>query len=203
MMVVAAAACSAAGAEPAGPAEPGPPAAPGTMLGPRPAGWKQLPAIAAAVGAAATADGVTIDAVDAWGEPARGCYAVWLDLHGGAAAAPVLAGDALDSLRRAGAPALGAKPAPRAGSATERPGSPAIVPSPGTLELDEIAAPTGPTGVLAFRFARPPYRGRVRAQLGNGRIAAIACFGNQREPVACDAACATVVPTAAVPGAAP
>jgi hypothetical protein len=49
--------------------------------------------------------------------------------------------------------------------------------------------------VLAFRFARPPFRGRVRARLGHGRITAIACFFNQREPTACDAACIGVLDT--------
>ena len=168
MIAIAVAACSPAGAEPAVPAAP--PAVPG----PRPAGWKQLPAIATAVGVAAKADGVTIDAVDAWGEPARGCYAVWLDLHGGTAAAPALADQVLASLRQAAA------------------------------RVDEVVRPGDPTGALAFRFARTPYRGRVRAQLGNGRIAAIACFGNQREPLDCDASCATVLSGgAAIPGATP
>jgi len=61
------------------------------------------------------------------------------------------------------------------------------------LAPGDIVKPDGPDGVLAFAFARPPYRGRVRAQLGNGRIAATACFGNQREPTACHAACAQVL----------
>jgi len=58
-----------------------------------------------------------------------------------------------------------------------------------TITLGEVVKPSSATGVLAFAFARPPYHGRVRAQLGDGRIAATACFANQREPLACDAAC--------------
>jgi hypothetical protein len=153
MTAVVLVACNAAGAEPGAAArrDPGAP----------PAGWKQLPAIATAVGAAARADGVTIDATDAWGEPALGCYAVWLALHGGTAGAPALADQVLGSF-------------------------------PGGA-ISELTRPTDPDGVLAFTFARPPYRGRVRAQLGGGRVAAIACFGNHREPVACEAACTRVL----------
>jgi hypothetical protein len=120
-----------------------------------------LPAIAAAVTAAAASDGVTVDAASAWGEPAGGCYAVWLALHGPAAGAPELADQVLAGM-------------------TE-------------LAPADIARPSGPDGALAFSFARPPYRGRVRAQLGGGRISAVACFGNQREPRACDAACTYVL----------
>jgi hypothetical protein len=151
MTAVALVACSAAGAEPGAPAE--------GRAGTPPAGWKQLPPIAAAVGAAARADGVAIDAVDAWGEPALGCYGVWLTLRGGTADAPALADQVLGSVKA------------WSGS------------------IGEIVKPGPPEGVLAFAFARPPYRGRVRAHLGNGRITAIACFGNQREPAACEAAC--------------
>jgi hypothetical protein len=151
-------ACSAAGAEPAS-----------RGAGAPPAGWTQLSPIAAAAAAAAKAEGVTVDAVDAWGEPALGCYAVWLALHGGTAGAAALADQVLGSL-------------------------------PG-VSLDELAKPGAPDGVLAFAFARPPYRGRVRAQLGDGRIAVVACFGNHREPIACEAACTRVLEGG--PGAVP
>lgn len=156
--LVAVVACRPAGAEPAsrGAAE-------------RPAGWTQLAPIAAAAGAAARADGVVIDAVDAWGEPALGCYAVWLALHGGTAGAPALADQVLAGF---------------AGTA-----------------ISELTRPTGSDGVLAFAFARPPYRGRLHAHLGEGRIAAVACFGSPREPAACEAACRRVLQGA--PGATP
>ena len=156
-------ACGTAGAEPG---DPGTPASQGA--GARPPGWKPLPSIATAAGDAARADGVAIDRVDAWGEPAVGCYAVWLTLHGGAAGAPALAEQVLGSFNAAGGSGQG-------------------------ISLGELARPSGPEGVLAFAFTRPPYHGRVRAHLGNGRIAATACFGNQREPLACDRACARVL----------
>lgn len=168
---VALVACNAAGADPG--ATPGRTAA-------HPEGWKQLPAIAAAVGAAAKADGVTIDSVDAWGEPANGCYAVWLALHGASGDAPALADQVLAGLSR---------PAARAGRPKE-------AAAPGELVVSELVKPTDRDGVLAFAFASAPFRGRVRARLGGGRITAVACFGNERAPRACDAACAGMLEAA-------
>ena len=58
-----------------------------------PAGWQALPEIATAVGAAARAEGVTVDGAEAWGEPAMGCYAAWVSLHGdGATSQQVMKG---------------------------------------------------------------------------------------------------------------
>jgi hypothetical protein len=164
--------CSAAGADPGAPASSG-----------VPPGWKQLPPVATAAGAAAKADGVVIDAVDAWGEPALGCYAVWLALHGQAQSAPILADQVLDGFTAA----FGPRSAPKSAR------HPKKTSSASQLSLDEVVKPSSPDGVLAFAFATPPYRGRVRAHLGSGRIAAIACFGNQREPAACEAACTSVL----------
>lgn len=153
MTAIAIALCGSAGAEPA--------AAPGGMVAAHPAGWRHLPEIARAVAAATAGKGVALDAADAWGEPAAGCHAVWLALHGGTASAPVLAEQVLGSVA--------------------------------ALSPADLARPTAPEGVLAFSFARPPYRGRVRARLGAGRISAVACFGDGREPDACDAACRGVL----------
>jgi len=175
---VALVACSAAGADPA--------AAPSSIA--HPEGWKQLPAVAAAVGAATKADGVTIDSVDAWGEPAHGCYAVWVELHGGSAEAPALADQVLAGVTRAAGPRDGAAVSSHAGASnaakTTRtaPWSEAVVTS-------DVVKPTAATGVLTFAFTSLPYRGRVRAQLGKGRIGAVACFANEREPLACQAIC--------------
>jgi hypothetical protein len=166
--------CSVAGADPGAPA---------SSSASAPPGWKQLPAIATAAGAAAKADGVVIDAVDAWGEPALGCYAVWLALHGQAQTAPILADQVLDGFTAA----FGPRKAPESARHPKQTGS------PWQLSLDEVVKPSSPDGVLAFAFAIPPYRGRVRAHLGSGRIAAIACFGNQREPAACEAACTRIL----------
>jgi len=170
MMAIGLVACSAAGAEPAAPSPPAAPPPADPLPAAHPADWRPLPAIARELGRAAAADGVTVDLTDAWGEPARGCYGVWLALHGGTAAAPALADQVLASLRSL------------PGAATPR-----------ELIVDNVVAPSAAAGVLAFGFTRAPYRGRVRAQLGSGRIAAVACFGNQREPARCDAECAAVI----------
>jgi hypothetical protein len=204
MTTVVLVACSAAGADPGAPASRAPSA---------PAGWRPLPPIAAAVAAAAVADGVVIDAADAWGEPAIGCYAVRLALHGSTASAAALADQVLDGLRPAATLRPPASPgaAPSApGTAPSAPGTapsaPGTAPSaPGTatgsanraagaaraeeLTFSELVTPSSTSDVLTFAFARPPYRGRVRAQLGAGRLTALACFGNQREPATCEPAC--------------
>lgn len=177
LTAIALVACAAASAEPtAGQPAPGQPApgqlaagqlAPGQLAAgataAHPAGWRQLPAIAAAAAAAARADGVVVDSADAWGEPVRGCYAVWLALHGAAADAGALADQVLGGL--------------------------------GPLSPTDIVRPSAPDGTLTFRFARGPYRGSARAHLGGGRISAVACFANRREPPACDAACPRVLET--------
>ncbi len=82
LTLVALAACGQAGAQPT--------ATSGLTA---PAGWVAIPEIATAVAAAAKADGSTIVGSEAWGDPARGCYGVWLALQGdGASAEQVLAG---------------------------------------------------------------------------------------------------------------
>ncbi|MGN6105749.1 MAG: hypothetical protein ACTHU0_11635 [Kofleriaceae bacterium] len=157
------ASCDPAGAQPnaTGSARPPVRATSATSGISAPAGWQALPAIAEA-SRAAIGTSVAVEGAEAWGEPAMGCYAVWLAVRGGAADAPAdrVAADVL------------------AGFAA-RPG----------IALTDVVAPTGGAGVLAASFARPPYRGRLRAQLGGGRITALACFANVREPVACEAAC--------------
>jgi hypothetical protein len=60
---------------------------------------------------------------------------------------------------------------------------------PGGLTFTELVKPAPNGDVLAFAFARPPYHGRVRAKLAAGKITALACFGNQREPAGCEATC--------------
>jgi hypothetical protein len=177
---VAIVACSAAGADPAAP--------PSRVA--HPEGWKQLPAVATAMATAAKAEGVTVDAADAWGEPAHGCYAVWLELHGGTSDAPALADQVLAGIARAGPSRDGAAPTrvARSGDATA-----------GWREeiaIREVVKPTDRSGVLAFAFTSAPYHGRVRARLGKGRIAAVACFANEREPLACDATCAQLLEVA-------
>ena len=82
LMLVTLAACGQAGAQPS--------ATSGLKA---PVGWIAIPEIATAVAAAAKTEGTTVDGAEAWGDPARGCYGVWLAIHGdGASAEQVLAG---------------------------------------------------------------------------------------------------------------
>lgn len=132
-----------------------------------PAGWQELPGIASAARMAAGAAGVTVDGVAAWGEPARGCYAIWIALHGAAGTPAQLRQQVLDS-----------------------------------LAAEQLAVRDVRDGErLALAIARPArdggvaYRGRLEARFGDGRVAALACVGNEREPAACDAACKPVLAT--------
>jgi hypothetical protein len=161
--------CSAASADPpAPPTVPVPTTAPPTVPVPTtspppvirgravPARWTKLTAMASAM--AAAAPGAT---ADAWGDPAQGCYAVWLTVPGPAGDAPALAAQVVTSLT-------------------------GLAPS-------AVVRPSAADGELTLAFARAPYRGQLRAHLGRGQILATACFGNPREPLACNAACARVL----------
>jgi hypothetical protein len=130
-----------------------------------PAGWQVLPQVAAAAKAALGA-GAVIDGAEAWGEPAMGCYAVWLALRA-----------------EGGAEAVGAQVVAGFTAVASGSGSGA------QLVVRDVAAPSGDEGVLALAFERGEHRGRLRARLGGGKITALACFANQREPAACEPAC--------------
>jgi hypothetical protein len=127
-----------------------------------PAGWQPMPAIAAA--ARGAIKGAEVEGAEAWGEPAMGCYAVWLAIRatGGAKA---IAEQVVSGFAAAGSAA------------------PMIV--------KDVAAPSGDEGVLTLAFERGDHRGRLRARIGGERTATLACFANQREPRACEAACTT------------
>jgi len=124
-----------------------------------PAGWQPLPALAVAVTSAAQTAGIAIDGTEAWGETAMGCYAVWIAMSGGDAGADALADQIF------------------AGLTAEH------------IAVRDLAKPTGDSGKLQLVFERAPYHGRLRANLDRGSVVALACFANQREPIACDAAC--------------
>lgn len=129
-----------------------------------PSGWRPLPELATAAGDTAKQAAITVDGIEAWGEPARGCYAAWLSVRGDAGAPAGLA-DSLIASMTVDVPAL---------------------------TVSDIVKPEAKAdaGVVSLAFTRPPYRGRVRAQIAKtGAIAALACYWNQREPIACEAAC--------------
>jgi hypothetical protein len=136
-------------------------AAPGSGLA-APAGWRSAPEIAKAAGDAA---GSGVTASEAWAEPARGCYAVWLALHGAAGPIDVASDQLVASVQKTGA-------------------STSAIAKPAVAERGEL--------VLAFE--KSPYRGRLRAQLAKtGDVGVLACMWNEREPKACEAGCSTLL----------
>lgn len=142
--LAAVAACDPAGAQP------------GTASGlTTPAGWTALPELASATAAAAKDDGVTVEGSEAWGEPGRGCYAVWLALRGERATGAAV----LDGLTAQG------------------------------FTTTDVVKPETDDGVVSLAFDKPPFHGRVRAKITAGRVVAVACFANDREPATCDAPC--------------
>lgn len=129
-----------------------------------PVGWRVLPELQTAATEAATQANMTVEGVEAWGEPARGCYATWIGIRSKAGAPAKIAAAMLAS--------LGAD-------------------FPGLIVSDVVEPdPKADAGILSLGFTRPPYRGRVRAAIAKtGAIGVLACFWNLREPIACDAAC--------------
>lgn len=120
-----------------------------------PPGWQELPSVATAARMAA---GIVED-VQAWGEPAMGCYAVWMTFVGGA-------DDQLAEQIQAG------------------------------LATEKISVSNVSEGdVLSMTVERAPYRGQLFARPGDGKLALLACFANQREPKTCEAACSSMLAT--------
>ncbi|MGE5183337.1 MAG: hypothetical protein ACM31C_14805 [Acidobacteriota bacterium] len=135
-----------------------------------PATWHELGELATAVADAAKAEGASVDGAAAWGEPAMGCYAAWLALHGAAAAPDTIAQQLLGGL----------------------PFDPHLV----GIAVSEVVRPAAGAdrGTLSLAFERAPYRGRLRAQLASdGAISALACFWNDREPLACSEGCTKLI----------
>jgi hypothetical protein len=48
-------------------------------------------------------------------------------------------------------------------------------------------------GVFELAIERTPYKGRLRAQVGDGKVTGLACVANQRDPASCDAPCKTML----------
>jgi hypothetical protein len=140
-------------------------AGPGSGLTP-PAGWQPLPPLAAAATEAAKAGKLTVDGAEAWGEPARGCYAAWFALRTAGGAPDVIADQLVNSLRV----------------------DPALF---GVLIKDVVTPRAGDArGVLSLAFERAQYRGKLAAVIAKeGKLTALACFWNPREPRACEQAC--------------
>jgi hypothetical protein len=135
-----------------------------------PPGWSALPSLATAASDAAKAGSIKVDAAEAFGDPARGCYAAWIAMHDGGGAPDAMAEQLVRGL--------------------------SVDPNVwGILVRDvKMPAPGAARGVLSLGFERGIYRGMLRANLANdGAIAALACFWNLREPAACEQACKGLV----------
>lgn len=61
------------------------------------------------------------------------------------------------------------------------------------VTVRDVVEPPAQGGVLAFAFDHGPWQGRVRAIIATGEVTALACFWNDREPAACEAACVGVL----------
>lgn len=135
-----------------------------------PPGWSALPSLATAASTAAKANKLTVHGVEAWGEPARGCYAAWISVRGGGGAPDAMATELVKSL--------------------------SVEPSlMGILVRDVVTPAAGqPSGVLTLSFERGVYHGKLRANLAkDGTLGALACFWNLREPAACAKACDALI----------
>jgi hypothetical protein len=144
-------------------------AGPNSGLTPPP-GWSSLPNLATAASDAAKAGAIKVDGVEAFGDPARGCYAAWIAMHDGAGAPDAMADQLVRGL--------------------------SVDPTLWGILVRDVQkpAPGAATGVLSLGFERGTYRGMLRATLAkDGAIAALACFWNLREPAACEAACKGLV----------
>jgi hypothetical protein len=130
-----------------------------------------MPELVSAATEAAKQSSLRVDGIEAWGEPARGCYATWLSVTGERGAPDALADLLIANL-----------------SAT---------PALAGITVTDVVKPTvktAETGVLSLAFARAAYHGRMRAQIGKtGAYAVLACFWNEREPAACEAACSELL----------
>jgi hypothetical protein len=62
-----------------------------------------------------------------------------------------------------------------------------------SVTVSDAVVPSAAGGVLSFAFAKGEYKGRVRANLDGKNVTALACFWNQREPAACEAACTAMI----------
>jgi len=156
--ILVAAACADAGAQP-----------PASTVKP-PAGWTAQPTIVTA--AKAALGKTTVDAIEAFGDPAMGCYSLWMTVRGSGTA------------KELGEQIVGGLSAPDKKSKQ---------PPRRKLDLKDVVKPTTDEGVLSLAFESAPYKGRLRARLGKGRIVALACWSAQREPLACEQACTTVL----------
>jgi hypothetical protein len=136
-----------------------------------PTGWHSDSALAntAAVAAADPKAGIAVAGSEAWSEPTRGCYAVWLGLRGAAAPIDVAAEQLLAALAKE-------------------------LPDLVVREVGKPASGAQERGALALAFEARGFHGRLRAELApSGEVHALACVWNRREPKRCEAGCTALL----------
>jgi hypothetical protein len=129
------------------------------------AGWVRLRAVEAAAGEAAAAIAGAVTTIEAWGDPAAGCYAIGIDSRGTRAEGVA---KSVDRLVAELAP-LGVVPG--------------AIPKPARDPVDQLVAIT--LGELAGSMRVRLYRD---AQ-GVPQAMALACASNPREPERCKVQC--------------
>ena len=133
-----------------------------------PAGWKAMPSLASVV---AAEDSPTV-AATAWGDPAAGCYALWFTMR--------TTGPSTIDIERGGLGTMlssfGVNAAPSGSGATPVPQNPS--------ELVDIVL-DGKPGKLQLALTQLASRQVV--------LDAVACFHNEREPIACTIACGGIL----------
>jgi hypothetical protein len=141
--------------------------------------WQRLPGVETAAAAAAGEIKAATTAIEAWGDPAAGCYAIAIDARGAIA-------ESVDaSLKR-----LGAALAPLGVDAKAMPKAVKDVADV------ELAIATGAlTGTARIRMLRGPDR--------RPQGVALACAGNTREPARCTLQCGALFAQMAPPVGAP
>jgi hypothetical protein len=128
-----------------------------------PPGWTAQPAIATAAKDALGKKSV-VDGLEAFGDPAMGCYSVWMAVRG-AGSAKDLAEQLVKGLA----------------GATRK------------VDIKDVVKPTTDEGLLALAFEAASVKGRLRARLGKGKIVTLACWSTPREPLACERACTSLL----------
>ncbi|CAN5906443.1 hypothetical protein BH11MYX2_BH11MYX2_30890 [soil metagenome] len=131
-----------------------------------PAGWMSLPAVADVMRDAAVKMNAKVIGREAWGEPSRGCYAVWMKLGGSGASADVVVSS------------FGGTDAVKAG---------------GAILTSDVVKPTAVPGTLSLSWKRGVYAGKLRARIEQDAVTVLSCFANDREPTSCEAGCGALL----------
>ena len=113
-----------------------------------PTGWISLPAVADVMRDVAVASHAKVVGREAWGEPSRGCYAVWMKLSGSGATAEAVASS------------FGGTDAVKAG---------------GAILTSDIVKPTAVPGTLSLSWKRGAYAGKLRARIEKDSVAMLSC----------------------------